>query len=169
MGTNLFAGDVKFQVGAGVTTQIVPLAGLDVILGYKADESSLPLLPDHRSEFAITYHNLTGNGQVSNEGTSGVTSVTFVAYEFDYFMNFGSGDFSVGPGVGYGIAETVDSSAASGGSQLGDPSPFLTANDIHYGTLLLRVSQKWSAVACDGIANSFGGLIGGSIVCGIQF
>jgi len=168
-GTSLFAGDFKVQAGAGITTQILPLAGFDLISGYKADESSLPFLPDHRSEFSFTYHNLSGNGQVSSTGNSGTTSVTFIGYELDYFMNFKFGNLSIGPGIGYGVAETTDSSTTTGGNNLGDPSPFFTANDIHYGTLMLRVSKQWSGVSCDGIGNSFGGLIGGSIVCGVEF
>ena len=163
------AGTIKLMGGVGFTTQILPLAGFDAVISHEGEKSSFLFLPAYKSELSLVYHNFSGSGQVSQGGVSGTTSVTFVAYELNYFMNFDINGMSVGPGIGYGVASTTDGSAPSSGSPLGDPSPFYTANDIHYGVLLLKASKRWSSIGCDMIANSFGGLIGGGLVCGIEF
>ncbi|MDT8445306.1 MAG: hypothetical protein RRB13_00250 [bacterium] len=163
------AGDIKLQAGTGVTTQIMPLFGLDLIASYKTEGLDLGLIGFDNQETSFTYHNLSGSGNLSDRGLTAAVTVQLIAYEFSYFLEKDIGGFSFGPGIGYGFAEMTEDLQVSGGNQLGDPSPFYTAKDIHYGALLLRGSMSWDLVTCDGIVNSWGGLIGGSLVCGLQF
>jgi len=164
-----FAGDIKLLAGAGITTQILPLAGASAALSSQSDDTSLFFLPAFKSETALTYYNLSGTGQLTRDGVTGTVGVTLVAYELDYFATVDIAGLRIGPGVGYGVATTTEGLSISGGNQLGDPSPFFSANDIHYGVLMLKVSKSWSFITCDGIGSSFGGLIGGSLLCGVLF
>lgn len=167
--SQLLAGDVKLQAGVGLTTQIMPLAGLDVVTSYQTDGFDLWVLGFDKQEYSFTYHNLAGNGTLSSDGLSANVSVSLIAYEISYFALWEMGPFTLGPGIAYGIAEMTEDLSVAGGNELGDPSPFYTAKDIHYGSLMGKVSTNWDLITCDGIINSWGGLIGGSLVCGIQF
>ncbi|MDT8446555.1 MAG: hypothetical protein RRB13_06610 [bacterium] len=156
------AGNLKLQGGATVTTQVLPLAGFSAALGYEADGFF-----GFGQEVTLFYHNLTGQGNLSEGAVSSDVQVDFNSWEIGYFMPYNLGRYTVGPGIGYGVASTTEK--LSNNTDGLDPSPFLTGNDIHYGVVSLRASMAWGSIVCDGIGGSFGGLIGGSLLCGVKF
>ena len=163
---SVFAGEIKVQAGASVTSQVVPLVGGTTTLGYRFESKNWPFGFDHK-EIDLLYHNLTGSGVVTDGTNSATTGVSIQAYELNYFMTWDLGGTAIGPGIGYGVMSMQESVSSSNGT--GDPSPFFTGVDIHYGVLLFKMAMAFDFFGCDLTASSFGGLIGGTAGCGIEF
>ncbi|OGG93736.1 MAG: hypothetical protein A2527_11480 [Candidatus Lambdaproteobacteria bacterium RIFOXYD2_FULL_50_16] len=160
---NLQAGDFKAMGGLTFTTQSIPLMGYSAASGYKTDGLDLWIGQPFSQEVDLVYHNLSGKDTTSLSGNSGESQIGLTSWELNYFILTGLLGFEFGPGIGYGVSSTTESNNGT------DSSPFLTGTDIHYGVLLLRLGMSFSLFTCDANLSSFGGLIGGSLLCGIEF
>jgi len=158
------AGSLKASGGVTVTSQDLPLAGVSLAGGYKTEGPNLWVTNVDNQEFTLFYHSLSGTGNTSLQGITGTSTVTFNAWEMGYFLTWNLGNYAVGPGLSYGVAETTDSNGVTN-----DSSAFMTATDVHYGAAHLRIEKTIFSINCDADLSSFGGLIGGSLLCGIDF
>ncbi len=158
---NLRAGEAKVLGGVSLTSQGIPMLGLSVMGGYQAD-----LFWGMQQETTIYLHTLTGSALKTKNGASGTVTVGMRSVEADWFALFTDvwGLDGIGPGIGYGIAETTETQTGSL-----DLTPFFTAKDVHYGVLLFKLQEQFGPFACEATANSFGGLIGGGVLCGFMF
>ncbi|MDX2470184.1 MAG: hypothetical protein QNL04_06360 [SAR324 cluster bacterium] len=159
---NLIAGEVRVLGGTTISTQSIPLYGVTGMISHQSGEGS-----DIRRETTLYYHQMQGTKSMSKNGVTGDVTVDFKAIELDYFLMLPDflGFSAFGPGIGYGIAETVETQNSTT-----DLSPFFTAGDIHYGVLLLKGQMNvLKSLTCDVTLNSFGGLIAGEFLCGLKF
>jgi hypothetical protein len=154
--------EVGILAGGGLTTADIPLFGVTAQAYYQSPF----FLGGMEDQIVLQIHNYSGTSSKTVSGITGTVSVTFSAYELNwYFLKKGLLGFdALGPGIGYGWAETVETQDAGV-----DLSPFMTANDIHYGSLMLKGQEEVFSFKCEGIASSFGGLIGVEFLCGIGF
>lgn len=153
--------ETGIMAGPGLTLLDVPMVGLTAGL-YNQSE----FISGMEDQFVLLYNNYSGTATKTVSGVSGTVNVTLSSVEIGWyalikdFMGFDA----FGPGIGYGWAETTEEHSASV-----DLSPFFTATDVHYGSLMLKAQEKVFAFKCEGIATSFGGLIGVEFLCGIGF
>lgn len=160
--STLFAGEIRALGGSIISTQSIPMLGFTGMVSHQSGEGS-----DLRRELSLYYHQMQGTKSMSKNGSSGDVTVDFKAIELDYFLMLPDflGFTALGPGIGYGIAETVETSTSTT-----DLSPFFTGNDIHYGVLLLKGQMNiLKSLTCEATFNSFGGLIAGEFLCGYKF
>lgn len=156
------------QGGAGFTTQSPALIGLAVSANLRGDSH-----PDSWfSDTQLIYHWLRTITNAEEDGTS--ATITFRSLELNWFYLLpietqGPRHYFWGPGIGYGVAEVQEDISGESSSSGKDPTRFFSADDIHYGTLLLKFGFNWSNKTCEGRLSSFGGLIGGTVICGIIF
>ncbi|MDX2469262.1 MAG: hypothetical protein QNL04_01660 [SAR324 cluster bacterium] len=155
------AGDLKLKAGVSQTLLVLPLSGTSIMGGYATDGLLFWDVSKNQQEVTLTKHSLSGSGETTYLGVTGNTSVTFDAWELGYFVTWKFGEYEIGPGISYGVAETTETENTTG-----DPSPFFTATDIHYGTGLIRISTSILGLNCDANFGTFGGLLGGSFLCG---
>lgn len=156
----LSAGELRGNFGASFTSAGVPLAGYSADLGYRSEGLDLWLVDFDGAETNLVYHSLS-----NLEASASNPALSFKAYEINYFLLKDLGGLMVGPGFGYGVAETSNTPAAG---QTTSSSTFFTAKDIHYGVLAVKASKTWGNIGCDFLVSSFGGLIGGSLLCGLS-
>jgi len=159
------AGEMRGTAGIALTTQVIPLYGLGFMGTYQTD---LPfeLLPDYRQEVSLAIYSLSGSGAISKGDFSDTVNVTWKSLEVDWFLlrpdTLGLDYF--GPGIGYGIGEMTESDSTEV-----DLSPFYTAKDVHFGVLMVKGVKTFDKIVCEGLVSSFGGLIGGGVLCGVKF
>ncbi|NQU65634.1 MAG: hypothetical protein HQ517_15310 [SAR324 cluster bacterium] len=163
-----FAMDHVIQGGMGITTQAPTLFGYAVSLNLRGNSQKNSWFSDTQ----LIYHRLQSLPGAEEEKVS--ATITFESVELNWFLLFpgtkGNGmRFFWGPGIGYGVAEIREDVNSNGRQVKEDPSTFFTANDIHYGTLLLKLGLSWNNKTCEGRLSSFGGLIGGTVLCGIFY
>jgi len=162
----VFAGEFRANLGTSFTTTNTPLAGISAAGGYRAGKVDLWLIEFDAAETSLTYHSLKNSSSFGSKKSSTEPTLTFKGYEIGYSLLKEFGGFYIGPGIGYGIAETTNVPEAG---QETSSSTFFTATDVHYGVLTGKVSKRWGAVGCDMVVSSFGGLIGGSLLCGLNY
>jgi hypothetical protein len=162
------AREFAVQGGAGFTTQSPALFGLAVSANLRGDSN-----PDSWfSDTQLVYHWLRTTSIAEDDDTS--ATITFRSLELNWFYllpieSQGARHFFWGPGIGYGVAEVQEDISSESSNSGKDPTRFFSADDIHYGTLLLKFGFNWSNKTCEGRLSSFGGLIGGTVICGIIF
>lgn len=168
-GSMLQAEGFSAKGGAAFTTETLPLHGLAFSANYQT--TPWPILGGLFTDTEVVYHNLQGSGEFKDsEGRSANVTVHFKSYELDWYLLLGKEKgFFWGPGIGYGLAETQEDVNPNESAVVGDPTPFFNHSNIHYGTLILKIGHRWDQAICEGRLSSFGGLIGGSMLCGITF
>ncbi|MFH2129993.1 MAG: hypothetical protein ABIK68_06435 [bacterium] len=168
LATPVVASDFAVQGGLGISTQVPMLFGYAVSFNLRGESQGQSWFTDTQ----LVYHQL--NSVTDAESGNAKASISFRSLELNWFLllnvaNRSSSFFFWGPGIGYGIAEIDENVSYEGNGVEKDPSYFFTANDIHYGTLLLKLGYSWNNKTCEGRLSSFGGLIGGTLLCGIFF
>ena len=153
--------EVGILAGPGITLLDVPMAGLTAGI-YNQSE----FFSGMEDQFVLLSNSYSGTAAKTVSGVTGDVTVSFSSVEIGWYALFKDfmGFDAFGPGIGYGWAETTEEQSASV-----DLSPFFTATDVHYGSLMLKAQEKIFAFKCEGIATSFGGLIGVEFLCGIGF
>jgi len=164
----VLAADYALQGGLGFSIQEPMLLGFAVSLNRRGESEKGSWFSDTQ----LVYHLMRSVSDSSEANAS--ASITLTSYELNWFfllpVKLQSGSrFFWGPGIGYGIAEVDEDVSYEGRGAEADPSPFFSAYDIHYGTLALKFGFNWNNKTCEGRLSSFGGLIGGTVLCGILF
>lgn len=160
--------ELAVQGGLGFTTQSPALFGLAASINARGDSKTGSWFSDTQ----LIYHRLRNTSIIAEESES--VTIALDSFELNWFLllplkNQGDLNFFGGPGIGYGVAEVEENNNSDDDSTDEDASRFFTAKDIHYGTLLLKFGINWGNKTCEGRISSFGGLIGGTVLCGILF
>ena len=163
------AADYLAQGGLGFTTQSPALFGFALSLNRRGDSKNGSWFSDTQ----LLYHQLNSVSSGGGEDGGTTASVSLQSWELNWFFLLpisgkGSLHYFGGAGIGYGIAKTKEN-VSSQGAVKDDPTKFFSADDIHYGTLLLKIGMNWNNKSCEGRISSFGGLIGGTLLCGLSF
>ena len=165
-GSGLYASQYVFSVGTTLTLKNVPLIGISGSVAILSEPNDRTIY-----EYQLLSHVLRGivfNAPGGDGFESGVL-IEMETYEFGFYHLFLEDNYYWGPGVGYGIAQTREVNQAESRIGQQDPSPFFSAKDIHYGVLLLKIGKTFGKYICELNVSSFGGLIGGSALCGITY
>ena len=159
------AAEYSVLAGPAFATQPFPTYGLAVSANARMP---LPWGPTH-SEFQYITQYLSGSGRINRRQSADV-SVILKNFELNWFVLYETVDqWYIGPGVGYGFLFVYEDVETDGGNRLGDPSPLFDSENIHIGSLMVKAARSWERVHCEGRLSSFGGLIGGGVLCGILF
>jgi len=161
-------------VGAATTLSPFPLWGIHFGLIYRQTPKD-----EKFYDFQLDQYYLSGNSSglgedEVNHGSFGLqdgenvstATVTLNAQLISMYMLYGSPEYFWGPGIGYGFANVTEKQSSSARK---DPTPFFSKNDIHFGTLMLKLGKSFDDFDCEIRFNSFGGLISGEGACGIFF
>ncbi|MDH5559613.1 MAG: hypothetical protein OEY59_02005 [Deltaproteobacteria bacterium] len=159
------AGEFSLMGGYGFTSLTVPTNGLSGVAGYRTDMQGGWFFTDYQ----LVAYNLVGKATVAKDVKVDCL-VKMKSYEMNYTVLFGKSDsLSFGPGIGYGVAIVTEDVNSVDGGRRGDSCPFFANSDLHFGNLYLKIAKRFDSYLCEGRLSSFGGLIGGGVVCGITY
>ncbi|MCP4298400.1 MAG: hypothetical protein GY786_22675 [Proteobacteria bacterium] len=157
------ASEFKLMAGGTVTIAPTALMGVSGGMGLLTNKTG-----NFFGEFDLIFHYLRNPGSSSEDDGDDV-SINFSGYELSGFLLFGEKDgFFGGPGLGYGTAR-VEEIPGKKNHVNRDPSSFFSATDIHYGSGSLKLGYWQEGITYEIILSSFGGLMGGTFLCGFLF